>query len=161
MKRNKNNGFTLVELIVVIVILAILVGVTIGGIYSYVNKARINTDINNASSIQSVVSTLATDPNIIGHEGTFTAAWNYNAPWVSYWNKLAPSCATSGDFKVGDQENYIQKKIGELFTDGLPASKTGGRFTLTIKTEGTGSNAKVTVTCVINGSDGNPLVAAN
>ena len=33
MFKQSNKGFTLVELIVVIVILAILVGVTIGGIY--------------------------------------------------------------------------------------------------------------------------------
>lgn len=33
MFKQANKGFTLVELIVVIVILAILVGVTIGGIY--------------------------------------------------------------------------------------------------------------------------------
>lgn len=47
-----NKGFTLVELIVVIVILVILIGVTIGGITGYVNRARRNTDINNASSIE-------------------------------------------------------------------------------------------------------------
>ena len=49
--KGKNKGFTLVELIVVIVILAILVGVTLGGIYAYVNKARINTDEKNANTI--------------------------------------------------------------------------------------------------------------
>ena len=32
--KGNNKGFTLVELIVVIVILAILVGVTLGGIYA-------------------------------------------------------------------------------------------------------------------------------
>ena len=47
-RMKENKGFSLVELIVVIVILAILIGVTIGGIYAYVNKARINTDIHNA-----------------------------------------------------------------------------------------------------------------
>lgn len=48
----KNKGFTLAELIVVIVILAILVGVTIGGIYKWVGKARKNTDIQNCKQLQ-------------------------------------------------------------------------------------------------------------
>ena len=47
----KNKGFSLVELVVVIVILAILIGVTIGGIYAYVNKARTNTDIQNCEML--------------------------------------------------------------------------------------------------------------
>lgn len=53
--QKENKGFTLVELIVVIVILAILIGVTIGGIYQYVNKARINTDIHNAQEIKTAL----------------------------------------------------------------------------------------------------------
>ena len=62
--KKNNKGFSLVELIVVIVILAILIGVTIGGIYQYVNKSRINTDINNAASIQSVLAAVATDADV-------------------------------------------------------------------------------------------------
>ena len=50
--RRGNKGFTLVELIVVIVILAILVGVTIGGIYMYVGKAKRNKDIQTAKMIE-------------------------------------------------------------------------------------------------------------
>lgn len=57
-KRSKrDDGFTLVELIVVIVILSILIGVTIGGISSWIKKARLNTDLNNANTIQTMVST--------------------------------------------------------------------------------------------------------
>ena len=63
-KENKNKGFTLVELIVVIVILAILVGVTIGGIYGYVNKSRINTDINNASTLSSTLNAIVVNKDI-------------------------------------------------------------------------------------------------
>ena len=50
-RMKENKGFSLVELIVVIVILAILIGVTIGGIYQYVNKARTNTDIHNCEML--------------------------------------------------------------------------------------------------------------
>ena len=53
--KKENKGFSLVELIVVIVILAVLIGVTIGGIYQYVNKARINTDIHNAQEIKTAL----------------------------------------------------------------------------------------------------------
>lgn len=52
MKRMKNDGFTLVELLVIVVIIGIITAVTISGIISYVNTARLNTDINNASYIQ-------------------------------------------------------------------------------------------------------------
>lgn len=57
MYKLKNKGFTLVELIVVIIILAILVGVTIGGIYMYIGKARIATDKNNMNSLNDTLQT--------------------------------------------------------------------------------------------------------
>lgn len=60
----EDKGFTLVELIVVIVILAVLIGVTIVGIYQYVNKARVNTDINNARTINDALASFATDEEV-------------------------------------------------------------------------------------------------
>ena len=50
--KDKDSGFSLVELIVVIVIFAILIGVTIAGVFKYVNDARKNTDIHNAKQIE-------------------------------------------------------------------------------------------------------------
>ena len=53
--KHKNKGFTLVELIVVVVILAIIIGVSISGIYKYVQEARTNTDINNTDTLQKML----------------------------------------------------------------------------------------------------------
>lgn len=51
----REDGFSLVELIVVIVILAILIGVTIVGVMGYVKKARQNSDMNNCKALQNAI----------------------------------------------------------------------------------------------------------
>lgn len=145
--RKENKGFTLVELIVVIVILAILIGVTIGGVYSYVNKSRINTDINNANSIQSVCATLGTNKNIIkSNKGsTVTIEWT--------------DAVAASDIKVEgtDASGKIATEVGKLLTDGLPAAKVADKFVLTV---GVDPDGNATVTCVAQDSAGNALTAA-
>lgn len=123
--KKNNKGFSLVELIVVIVILAILIGVTIGGIYKYVNESRKNTDINNAASIQSSLSTLSTDMDFTKDiEGTDGADNSIKVQWV----KSIPGSTTSD---IGQLKADAVKKVMEICTDGLPESKTGDGFTLT------------------------------
>lgn len=151
-KENKNKGFTLVELIVVIVILAILVGVTIGGIYGYVNKSRINTDINNASAIQSTCAVLGTDKNVVKK---VMGGTDITVKWDSAIKKDAIS--VTNDFSVGSgadaKADYVKTKLGELLTDGLPAPKVAGHFTLTVAKEGT-DNIKVTCKAYSTAKDG-------
>ena len=50
-----NKGFTLVELIVVIVILAILIGVSVSGYSKYIGQSKLNTDIQNAETVRAAV----------------------------------------------------------------------------------------------------------
>ncbi len=63
--KSKDRGFTLVELIVVIVIIAILVGVTILSVTKWVTKARENIDINNFEVIRQTIELLNADSDFL------------------------------------------------------------------------------------------------
>lgn len=156
--KDTNKGFTLVELIVVIVILAILIGVTIGGIYMYVGKARINTDINNASSMNEVLSLCKLDENfndafrqslktpinnVTLSKGTSDALSQYDlfeamvhAHSYFWQDKITiDELRNDSDFYEdcycghGNAEPLINY-MDSVFTNGLPESKSGGYFCL-------------------------------
>lgn len=61
MKTKKNAGFSLVELIVVIAIMAVLVGVLAPAYLKYVEKSRKSADISGVSDIITSASTVAAD----------------------------------------------------------------------------------------------------
>ena len=61
MKKMNNKGFSLVELIVVIAIMAVLVGVLAPQFIKYVEKSREATDIQNCDTIRSVVEAYYAD----------------------------------------------------------------------------------------------------
>ena len=134
----KNKGFTLVELVVVIVILAILVGVTISGIFIYVRQSRIATDLDTASAIQSACSVLEVDEDVIdtmqvrGRDAKIT------------WSKHVENKDIKTDGIIENNVEVVSNAVKKLFPDGLPAPKVAGKFILTVKCDDEGD---VTVTC--------------
>lgn len=59
--RKKNQGFTLVELIVVLVILAILAAILVPALLGYIDRAKDNQDILNARTLYTSAQTVASE----------------------------------------------------------------------------------------------------
>lgn len=57
----KNKGFSLVELIIVIAIMAIITGALAPALIKYVNKSRLSTDIENGSTIARTIMAAVAD----------------------------------------------------------------------------------------------------
>lgn len=110
-----NKGFSLVELIIVIAIMAVLVGVLAPQYLKYVNNSKVSTDVSSADSIRTVVNTLIADSKLTGTSVTLTDG-------TTAVNSL-PASPTDSD--------YILNAIG---TDITTKYMSGASFVVTYST---------------------------
>lgn len=110
----KNQGFSLVELIVVIAIMAVLVGVLAPAYLRYVEKSRKSTDVSSISDIMAAAEKVAIDPQFdlaagswfqLSGTGTLsmtTSETSTEGPALDEWKAIAGNGYTckSKEFKA-------------------------------------------------------------
>lgn len=106
MKKSMNNkGFSLVELIIVIAIMAVLVGLLAPQYLKYVNNSKVSTDISNAQEVATVfnvgfadgkvsATSYSTVPTTLPLSGFPASKLNPSASWVVTINENGVSAIT-------------------------------------------------------------------
>lgn len=88
-KKLNNKGFSLVELIIVIAIMAVLVGVLAPQYMRYVERSRVSADTEVASGLQGAITTALLDPALEGAT---------DKPSMPTAKAAIPTTAPAGDF---------------------------------------------------------------
>ena len=139
MKKN-NKGFSLVELIIVIAIMAILAGALAPALIKYIAKSRRSTDVSNAQTIATAVT------NALSVEKAYDAASGNDVVTIE------PDQAGGGLASGNDFQKEIGSQLGS--SKYKPKYDKGKKFIVTL------SSDKSTFTVTVDSSELYPDVCA-
>lgn len=126
-KSLNNKGFSLVELIIVIAIMAVLIGVLAPQYIKYVEKSRESADVDNAQAVITALQVYATDtsnPTLVG--GTIKFTKTGSTVTGASTNITAALTTASVDItKIKfTSSKYTDATMTVTVTDGVPAFTT-------------------------------------
>lgn len=147
MKNNK--GFSLVELIIVIAIMAILVGVMAPQLIKYIEKANASADAQLADTVHSAVLDAALDPEVAtDNTVTIPAATEIiTSPWSSGGNAFEKAvCEILGVTSTAQLSNSM-KSTG---ASAISVTVSGNNVTVTLPgTDSRGSKSSTGYTITV------------
>ena len=139
---NKNKGFSLVELIVVVAIMAVLVGILAPAYLSYVEKTRRGTDENMVEEIRHTVEVATADicvyDEVVGKMGASgTTSITFGA---------TGSIANCGTQIGTEMKNALEDVYGTKTFDTKSKKYNGKQYEVTIKQQGSSSGSGTAMT---------------
>ena len=128
-KKKDNKGFSLVELIIVVAIMAILVGLLAPQYIKYVEKSRQSSDASNLDEMVRTVQLAAADVDGVFAEGEYKIT-------LSYGTTEATVSTDKGDTEKKKVEDALTQAVPEWKKTTLKSSKwVNNQIYATIKVE--------------------------
>lgn len=129
MKKTNNKGFSLVELIIVIAIMAILIGVLAPQYIKYVERSRVSADKDVLDSIYTACTTAAADATITDAPTNNTAVDITSGSWGSeVMNTLGITTTADLKFKSKTAKNGFTVGVDSMGNFSVMVSGTEGSF---------------------------------
>ena len=141
MKKMNNKGFSLVELIIVIAIMAVLIGVLAPAYLRYVEKSRKSADVQAIDAVMSAMEAAAIDPSLkMSDDDTMTVVMEKSGITIT-------ATVDAGTNVVGELTSTIgtayQLKASDWTKIGIQGKVSGGQVTFTYEEAQTESGKKL------------------
>lgn len=149
MKKTNNKGFSLVELIIVIAIMAILIGVLAPQYIKYVEKSRVSADKDLLDSVYTACTTAASDPDLTSVPTAAGSVQNLITGATGTWGGEVLS--TLGATSFSSVESKLKSKVAKNQNIKVEMDSQGN-FTVWV---GAQTNANANSTGIVVGAKAN------